>query len=161
MEPLAGATVAALLGDSNLSPFRAPGCRVFALPNGRLSALRSFLRLSLPQTPDAAVLKVFLCLSLLDRGNRLISLTSCAKSTLSLCHRLFPSAQLFVVLCGVPCDFSQQQRVTHQEFAAFLRTKHPSSCVVLSAPVPFIASGSVWSPATRSSVFASIRRHLN
>ena len=151
--------VSLIMGDVNVASFDYPRCRVVGLPNGRLSGLLHFARTQL--FPSTSITKVFVCLSTLDRRNRLITLTSTSKSLLSKCHCLFPNATLFVLLCGVSSDFSPNERETQHEFSSFLRNKHPSNCIVLSPPSSFSSSQDVWSEEVRSATFDRIREHLN
>ena len=148
-----------VLGDGNLADLSHPFCRVCALPNGRLSALRALVDSSLPDS--SSVTKVFVCLSTLDRRNRLVTLTTCLKSLLSLCHRRFPNSTLFVVLPGIPTHFSASERATLHEFSSFVRTKHPSKCIPLAAPFPFECNNDIWNSSTKEAVYSSISNHLN
>ena len=148
-----------VLGDANVSRLQLPGCRMVGLTNGRLSGLLSYARTQLRSSTE--VNKVFLCLSTLDRRNKLITLTTTLKSLLSKCHCLFPRAALFVLLSGVPSHFSSSERETFHQFSAFVRNKHPSQCVVFSAPSPFLCSGDKWSSSVRGAVQSKISNHLN
>ena len=150
---------ALVLGDSNISDFRLPSCRIVGMENGRLSRLLSFARLQLRQ--DNSIRKVFLCLSTLDQTNRLISLSTSVKSLLSKCHCLFPNATLFVILAGLSPQLTPSEREVYHQFSCFLRDKHPSKCIVLSAPSPFSCFGNLWSDTVKSAVEDKIRSHLN
>ena len=155
---LAGAS-SLVLGDHNVRTFSAPSCKVFSPCSGRLSSLRTFADRQLPASSD--LLRVFVCLSTLDRRNRFSTLSTSVKSLLSLCHCLFPRATLFVLLPGAPPDSSVTERASLHEFASFLRNKHPNNCVTLAPPSPFTCENDTWSSSTQAQVFSTLRRHLN
>ena len=148
-----------ILGDSNIDGILLPGCEVHGLPNGRLSGLLSYARSHLQPSQD--INKIFVCLSTLDRRNKLVTLTTALKSLLSKCHCLFPNSTLFVLLSGTPSHFSTTERETFHQFASFVRNKHPSNCIVFSAPTPFACCDDVWSDSTRDFVRTKISDHLN
>lgn len=147
-----------ILGDANLSDFRDSRCRVLALPNGRLSALRA--RVYSMQS-NRNIKKVFVCLSLLDLSNRFVSNFTSLKAILGRCHGLFTRATLFVILCGCPADCSPTDRASYHEFTSTLRNKHPSNSIILSAPSPFACSGNIWSYESKQCVYRKILSHLN
>ena len=148
-----------VLGDDNVRTFNQPSCRVCTPLSGRLSSLRHFADRQLP--PSSSIIKVFVCLSTLDRRNRFSTLSTTAKSLLSRCHCLFPRATLFVLLPGVHPDCSSSEQATLLQFASFLRNKHPNNCVTLASPSPFLCEGDTWSDSTRDQVFSILLRHLN
>ena len=86
---VAGSTQAIILGDSNLRGLTTLNSSVHTFDNGRPSKLLFFARTEL--TPDSNITKVFVCLSTLDRRNRLITLTTSLKSPLSKCCLLYTS----------------------------------------------------------------------
>ena len=148
-----------IVGDSNLGDFDHSSCTVFSHANGRLSHFQALLAAS--KKIHQHVLKFFICLSTLDARNNFSSNSTALKSVLGAARRVFPQAQIFVMLLGYDSSLPSEMRDNIQALNNFVICKHPSSCLHVTAPKEFSISNHSWSAATRQSVYAKISDCLN
>ena len=148
-----------IFGDSNLCDFQHSSCTVFAHANGRLSHYKALLTAT--KKPQPHVVRFFICLSTLDSANNFQTNSSTLKSVLGAARRVFPQAQLFVVLLGLDSSLSEETRDNLQALNQFVICKHPSSCLHLTAPSDFAVNYNVWSSASKQFMYTKILGCLN
>ena len=148
-----------ILGDSNLEDFKHSSCSVLSHANGRLSHYKALLATT--RNIHEHVQRFFICLSTLDSANNFATNSTALKSLLGAAHRVFPKAQLFVMLLGYDPLLPPEMRNNIQALNNFVICKHPSSCLHVAAPQDFSVQNHQWSAAVRQSVYNKLSNSLN
>ena len=148
-----------IVGDSNLCDFQLSSCTVFAHANGRLSHYKALLAAT--KESHEHVTRFLLCLSTLDSSNNFCTNSTTLKSVLGAARRVFPQAQLFVLLLGHDPSLPTDVIENIQALNNFVICKHPSSCLHMTAPDTFSVNNHEWSSSTKQSVYSKIKDSLN
>lgn len=148
-----------IIGDFNLAQFVNPSCSVYSRENGRLSHFKALLS----ATTDSYqhVLRFIVCLSTLDSSNTFVSNSTALKSVLGAARRVFPRAQCFVMLLGYDPTFPPEANDGIKALNNFVISKHPSSCLHVTAPRDFSVTNHQWSLPTKRSIYSKLDGCLN
>ena len=148
-----------VLADDNFAGYFPVRATVLARRNGRLSHYKTLLNST--SSTFRSVKKVIFCLSLLDSNNTFSTNSTTLKSVLGSAHRVFPKAQLFVLLLGISEQCSSTTKSNIEALNSFVVNKHPSSCLHIPAFPKFETNGHLWSRTTRNETFRKVSEYLN
>ena len=121
-----------IMGDDNLRESFFHDSTVINPRNGRLSHLKKRLydlRGSFP-----GVKKFLLFLSLLDKNNLPSTNFATCKSLIYHAHKIFPSAEFYVILYGIPSAVDDRVRDNLRNFNILFKERKPSFCNVIEPP---------------------------
>ena len=129
---------------------------MLAPKNGRLSHLRNVIHKFTDAQFDE-VRNVILCMSYLDASNQPGTNFSNLRTILYSAHRIFPCANLFVLLTSMQDASASPGLVATND----LVLKHrPGGCEILEPP-GHPSNVLVWDDTFRTNVFDLLRAHLN
>lgn len=158
LEQLDFSKKAIVMGDSNFCDFQADDVSVLADRFGHLSFFKQlFQKIDVPY-PNV---KVFiLCISLHDRNNLPSTNFVVFRNIMHSARKVFPTANLFVLLCGLPTNCTNTEANNLNEFFDLIRSRVPGSCTIIDPPENFTANGAIWNKSTKVNVTNTLKDFL-